>query len=295
MFDRMVADFVGFSDARPNYAALIEIPLRLREHATAKRADVDEPQAALSKIERKAMVEAGVDAKEKALAEARHKLAAVDDTVEKKHDLLRKVDEARAKLVAGDTNPAYNEALAVIAAADSQDDLATLYAEARRTSTPADDSIVRGIEATDAKIAKTEAEIAGLRRSAQELAKRRAEIEEVRDRFRRTGYDHPQTTFNNSGDIATMLQDVLNGAVRSGLLWDLLRRGYGSRPTRGTDFGGPDFPFPFPTSGGGRRSGSWGGGWRDPSSSGGWSPGSGGSGGGSSRRDDGDFSTGGSF
>jgi len=28
--DRMVADFIGFSDTRPNYAALIEIPLRLR-------------------------------------------------------------------------------------------------------------------------------------------------------------------------------------------------------------------------------------------------------------------------
>src|SRR5262245_46242141 len=34
--DRMVADLIGFADVRPNYAALIEIPLRLREHATAK-------------------------------------------------------------------------------------------------------------------------------------------------------------------------------------------------------------------------------------------------------------------
>src|SRR5262245_29426055 len=33
--DRMVADFIGFRDARPNYAALIEIPLRLRGHAEA--------------------------------------------------------------------------------------------------------------------------------------------------------------------------------------------------------------------------------------------------------------------
>ncbi len=84
--DRIVADFIGFSDARPNYAALIEIPLRLREHATAKRAAVAEPQAALSDIERRAMLEAGVDAKEKTLAEARHRLAVVDDTVEKKHE-----------------------------------------------------------------------------------------------------------------------------------------------------------------------------------------------------------------
>jgi len=36
--DRMLADFIGFGDVRPNYAALIEIPLRLREHATVRRA-----------------------------------------------------------------------------------------------------------------------------------------------------------------------------------------------------------------------------------------------------------------
>src|SRR5262245_20073032 len=89
---RMVAYFIGFSDVRPNYAALIEIPLRLREHATAQRAAVAEPQAALVDIERRAMLELGVTAKENALAEARHKLAVVDDTVEKKQEIMRKLD-----------------------------------------------------------------------------------------------------------------------------------------------------------------------------------------------------------
>ena len=98
----MVAEFIGFSDARPNYAALIEIPLRLREHATAQRAAVAEPQAALADIERRAMLELGIDAKEKVLAEARHKLAVVDDTVDKKQGVLRKLDETRKALVAGE-------------------------------------------------------------------------------------------------------------------------------------------------------------------------------------------------
>jgi hypothetical protein len=292
--DRMVADFIGFSDARPNYAALIEIPLRLREHATIKRAAVAEPQAALADIERQAMLEAGVDAKERALAEARHRLAAVDDAVDKKHDVLRKLDETRKELVAGDANPGYNEALETIATADSKDDLATLYAEARRTPTTADEVIVRGLEAIDAKIANTEAEIVDLRRTAQDLSRRRFEVEQVRDRFRTTGYDHPQATFENDGAIANTLKNVLEGAVRSGVLWDLLRRGYGSRPTRsGADFGSPGFPFPFPSPGG-KTTDSTGGDWRDPSSRGGWSPGA------EppekhSRSDDENFSTGGSF
>ena len=168
--DRMVAEFVGFTDARPNYAALIEIPLRLREHATAKRAALEQPQGVLSAIERRAMLAAGVEAKEKALAEARHRLAVLDDTVEKKHGLLREVDQSRAALVAGDTNPAYNEALSTIAAADSKDDLRTLYMEARRTPTTADEAVVRRLETIDATIGKTDGEIARLRSAMVELS-----------------------------------------------------------------------------------------------------------------------------
>lgn len=249
--DRMVAEFIGFSDARANYAALNEIPVRLREHATAQRATVVELQAALADIEWRAMLELAVDAKEKVMAEARHKLAVVDDTVDKKQGVLRKLDDTRKALVTGEGNPAYNEALETIAAADSKDDLAALYAEARRTPTTADEAIVRGLEAIDAKIATAEAEIAGLRRTAQELSSRRLEVEQVRDRFRTTGYDHPQATFDNNSAISDTLKDILEGVVRSGVLWDLLRKGYGSRPTRGGgDFGSPGFPFPFPSTGG---------------------------------------------
>jgi hypothetical protein len=37
MMDRTVADFIGFADVRPNYAMLLEIPARLRDHAAEKR------------------------------------------------------------------------------------------------------------------------------------------------------------------------------------------------------------------------------------------------------------------
>lgn len=297
IIDRIVADFIHFSDARPNYAALIEIPLRLREHASARRADFEGKKAALSEIEQGAMVAAGVDAKERALAETRHALAAADDMVEKKRALLKNVDAEHAALLGGGTDPAYNDALATIAASDSNDDLATLYREARRTATGADEAVVQRIEGVDASIAKIEAEIGSLRKSAQDLARRRVEVEQVRDRFRSAGYDHPHTTFGNEMDIADILKRLAEGAVRSGVLWDILRQGYGMRAPRGRpDFGAPNFPFPFPIPGGGTV-GSAGGGWREPSSRGGWNPRidfppSGGS----SRDDDNDnFTTGGSF
>ncbi|HEY1244620.1 MAG TPA: hypothetical protein VGF29_07280, partial [Hyphomicrobiaceae bacterium] len=203
--DRLVADFIGFVDVRPNYAALIEIPLRLREHATTKRAEAGERLAALSDIERRAMAEAGTEPRERALAEARHKLAAAGATLDEKQGLLRKIDTERNALVSGGSNPAYQEALSVIASADAEDQLAALYLEARRTATPADDAIVRKLEGVDGQIGKADQELAELRRTAQDLAKRRIEIERVRDRFRGAGYDHPHGTFGNDSDIADAL------------------------------------------------------------------------------------------
>ncbi len=293
--DRIVADFIGFADVRANYAALVEIPLRLREHAITKRGDAATAQTALAAIERKAMLAAGVDAREQALAEARRKLAAADDALENRHALLKKIEEERAALLSGGTDPAYTEALTTIASADGSDDLATLYREARRTPTSADEAIVRRLEAIDESLQKADADTAGLRRTAQDLARRRIDIEQVRDRFRTAGYDHPNTTFGNENDIADALKSILGGVVRSGILWDLLRQGYRSRPRRGrSTFGAPSFPFPFPMPGGGTI-GSAGGGWREPSSGGGWSPLPGPGGGGGDRDDDDRFTTGGSF
>jgi hypothetical protein len=272
-FDRLVADFIGYGNARPNYAVLLEIPLRLREHAIAQRKATSEAQAALAELERHAMVAAGIEAKEKTLAETRHKLAVMDDTVEKKRAMLGRSNEERTDLVAGTKESAYGEALDTIAAADTESDLATLYAAARRTPTDADDAIVGRLGIIENEIRNTEVEIANLRRGALDLAKRRAEIEQVRERFRGTGYDHPQITFDNVNDISNVLKGMLEGAVRSGVLWDMLRRGQRSLPTRGsTDFGGADFRLPFPLPGG-RTGDTRGGAWRNPSSQGGWLPG----------------------
>ena len=296
MVDRGMADFIGYSDARPNYAMLLEIPLRLGEHAKAKRAAADNRKAALAAIERQAMSAAGIDAKERALAEARHKLATAEATLADKRAVLKSIDDERAKLVINNGTPAYLSTLEAIAAGDAADDIATLYSEARRTATTADERIVRRIELIDQRMATITREMSELRRSARDLADRRGEVERVRDRFRSAGYDHPQATFGNDSQIGQVLGQVLEGVVRSGILWDLLREGFRTRPSRGRpDFGAPGFPFPFPMPGGGDN-GTSGGGWREPSSRGGWFPtGGGGSRDRGSSRGNDDFTTGGSF
>jgi hypothetical protein len=298
MMDRIVADYIAFGDVRPNYAALIEIPARLKDHAATKRAEAGERAKALADIERRAMVEGGIEAKERALGEARHKLAAADRTLEDKNGLLRKLEDERKGLVSSGTNPSYTQALETIASADSADDLAALYREARRTPTTADDAMVLKLEGIDQSIAKADAEIADLRRTAQDLARRRTEVQQVRDRFRNAGYDHPYGGFDNDNAISEGLKRVLAGAAGS-ILWDLLRGGYTYRgPRGGRDAGMPGLPFPFPIpgGGGGSRAGGWsGGGWREPSSRGDWSPDTDAPSGGSRGGDDDRFTTGGSF
>ena len=297
MVDRGMADFIGYRDAQANYTMLLEIPLRLGEHAKAKRATADAGRATLAALERQAMSAAGIDVKERALTEARHKLATAEATLADKRSVLKSIDETRAKLVTESGTPAYLSALEAIAAGDAADDIATLYSEARRTATTADEQIVRRIELIDQRMATITREMSDLRRSARGLADRRGEVERVRDRFRSAGYDHPQATFGNDNQIGQVLGQVLEGVVRSGILWDLLREGFRTRPSRGRpDFGAPGFPFPFPMPGGGDN-GTSGGGWREPSTRGGWFPtgGGGGSRNSGGSRDSDDFTTGGSF
>jgi hypothetical protein len=313
--DRMVASFIGYTDVRANYHMLSEIPLRLAEHAEAREAAVAEARTRLAKLEAEALDRAGIADLERALTGARAHLAAQDAALDEARKALALADNQRDQLMSGAGDPAYIEALATIAAADAKDDLATLYAEARRTPTKADETIVARIEATDKQIASADSELQRLRETARGLAERRADVERTRERFQRSGYDHPNATFGNERVIAEVLGGILAGALKGSVLWDTLRGGYSNRPPRSRpDFGG-GFPFPIPGPWNqDKDSGSvWGDGWRNPGSAGPWAPrkdddddddddrkrgGWGGSWGGGGRKgddDDDNFSTGGRF
>ncbi len=296
MIDRKVADFIGYGESRGSYAMLTEIKVRLREHAARQRRAADDLKATLAGLERQAMVTAGIEPKERALAEARHKLAAADADAERRRKQLDEIETERTSLVATGSDTSYAEALQTIADADAHDDIGTLYREAQRTGTPTDDMIVRRIGGLGERLQGFDKEMADLRKTAREIAERRGEVERVRERFRTSGYDHPNATFRNNNEIGVVLGQILEGVVRSGILWDILRGGFGTRRPRGRpDFGSPTFPFPFPMPGGGE--GARGGEWRQPGTRGGWKPPSG------RKRDDDDdddddddnFSTGGRF
>jgi len=301
--DRMIARKVGYADAMPNYRMLNEIPLRLREHAERRKAAIGQERQGLAQAELAALSEVGmgdlarqVEASRSALIEAERALSLAK----------RKLADFEAANAASADDPAYAQAVAILAEADSRDDLKELYRDAARTRSPDDDKIVRQIEAVEQRLAKAEADVDHIRAEARDIARRRAEVERQRDEFRGRGYDNPYGGFGNGGMLGSILGGILQGAIQGSVLRDALKDGYRQRDNPwggglgGGSGGGPVFgpwtvPDNSPSPGGGQWVPPWldgGGGSGSGGSGGGWLP-DGGSGGGSGGGGDNGFRTGG--
>ena len=273
-FDRKVAKVCGFIESRPNYAMLLEIPLRLREHSDRKAAAVAEEVAKRTAIERAALEADGIVALEAEFARIRAEIDAGNAGIASVQGDLAALDASHGALVAGD-DPEIGRALEGVAESLASTDIQTLWAQAYETRTPEDEKIVQHIQDYGEAIAHAEAEIAETRATIREIARRRGELEETRDRFHRSGYDRPGVTFNNESMLGNVIGGIIGGIIASPELWRVILGGYQAPHRRSDDtFGGGGGWWS-----GGNDGGEWGGG--------GWSGGCGGDGGG--------FSTGGGF
>src|SRR5262245_56546333 len=93
--DGKVARLMCSQDGQANYATLREIPLRLREHAKNKQADVEAAKGHLAEIERHALVADGIEALEVWVAAARTQAKAAEDAVIKLTDELKQIETDR--------------------------------------------------------------------------------------------------------------------------------------------------------------------------------------------------------
>ena len=271
-FDRKVAGVCRFVENRPGYAMLLEIPLRLREHATRVAAEVETVTAARTAIERTALEADGIVALESEFSAVRAEIDAGNAGIASVQSDLTTLDASHGALVSGD-DPEIARAMNAVADGLANTDVQTLYAQAYATPTPEDEKIVRRIEELDAAIARADADVAATRATIRDTAGRRADIEETRDRFRRSGYDRPGVTFNNENMLGNIIGGIIGGIVASPELWRVILGGYHAPPHRGD--------------------GGFGGGWGPGGGGGGWGGGPGGSSGGFGG--DGGFSTGGGF
>jgi nucleoid-associated protein YgaU len=76
--DGLIAGLVGYPEARPNFAMLNEIPLRLREHAERQRERAEAAVAEVQALEAAAVDAAGGKPVRDALTAAQTRIAAID-------------------------------------------------------------------------------------------------------------------------------------------------------------------------------------------------------------------------
>lgn len=283
MLDDWVARLVGYAKARPNYAMLIAIPDRLREHAERLAADVAALEGQIADKERAALDAAGGHEARAALEAAQARIQAIDAEIVAGEDAREDLTE-RQKQIADGGDPAFAKAVEILAEAIRGTDIEKLLAAARATRTQEDDAIVVRLEETRQRIAEEQLELNDERARLKTLESRRRELEDIEFEFKKSRYDDPRSRFEEDRLVGDLLTEFLKGGMTAAAYWGKWRE---SQDWSGTS--GPIFPGSRPRSTKSR------GGFPIPP--GGFSPRppSGGNWGGFSRPRSGGFRTGGGF
>ena len=244
MIDGWAARLVDYQKFRPDFAMLQEIPVRLRAHAKAKEDEVASERTRLEAIERAALVGAGIEPLEKALAGARGRLAAADAAVNDAQNALKQLDAQYTAEFGAGRSAAYDKAVDVLAQSLAREDLRSLYREALATPGPDDERVVAHLMEQEKKLKDADDELAATRETIRELARRRAELQTARDDARTKGYDQPYAGFGNEGIIEQVIGDIARGVLRSSDLGRVLSDGFSRRMPRAPGgFGGGSWPY----------------------------------------------------
>lgn len=280
--DGKVAKLCDYARSRPNYAMLLEIPERLREHADRLRARAQQDVARLEELEQEAERSAGLPALEKAVEDERTKLQKIDQALEHEEERHGDLLDQRAAY-AGGNDRYFQDAMGTLVLEFRRDGMSQLRRQVEATPLPDDDAIFERLQDIAREKAPQEASLARYQELLRESRRRLTDLESLRRRFKAEGYDGAFSEFPDGSTVTVLLGQFLRGVASSGALWSLLegQQEFRGRRSRGL-FGsrGIGSSSGFPGLGGGFGGGS------------GRSRGSSSLGGGSSRSR-GSFSTGG--
>ncbi|HEY8595031.1 MAG TPA: hypothetical protein VIL84_07280 [Devosiaceae bacterium] len=265
--DGIVARMCGFDKARPNFAMLNEIPLRLREHAERQQALAEAAEAELDRMETEAIDTAGGKPIREALVATQERIEALDAEIVKAEDDR---DEAAGSLrhLAQGRDPAFTDAVGLLAQSLEREDIAKLLADARATRTAEDDAILAKIDDARLRLNEEQAEADDYHARLKVLAARRRELEDIEWEFKRARYDDPRSTFREENLAGDVLNQFLRGAITAAAYWAMWKASQGWKPGS-SDWGGgvglprsgrtfrmpPGGGFPLPPFGGSSGSG----------------------------------------
>ncbi len=220
--DGIIARMVGFPEARPNFAMLNEIPLRLREHAERQEANAKAATDELTALENAAINAAGGKVSREAMEKVTAEIAALDENVVHMQDQRDDALKVQRELAQG-SDPAFAAAIAGLAQALGREDLKTLLAEARATKTGQDDTIVAQIDDVRQRVKAEDEETLDQKQRLKTLAARRRELEDIQYEFKKQGFDNPRSSFGKDDLVGDMLNDFLRGGISAANYWEQWR------------------------------------------------------------------------
>jgi chromosome segregation ATPase len=234
--DAKVARIVRYDDARPNFAMLNEIPLRLREHAERQQVLAEAAEDELDVLETRAIDAAGGGPIRKAISKAQAEMEGIDEQVVSLEDERdERAQELRQLSQGSDT--AFSEAVGALAQSLEHQDISVLLAQARATTSPEDDAMVAKIDDGRHRIAEEETEAKAFKDRLKVLSARRRELEDIEWEFKKARYDDPRSSFRENNLTGDMLTEFLRGAITAAAYWDQWRRSQSWSPGT-TDWGG---------------------------------------------------------
>lgn len=248
--DGKVARLIGYEDARLNYSRLLEIPLRLREHADAERADADAAFAELRRLDDDARAADGVPALEQARDERQDALDDVDARIAEAETRIEDLLSAKARYAAGEDEYSV-KAIDYLAAEFEREDLAALKRAAVATPFPDDDAIVGQLLDAEQEQRRLSFTMESLK---QTRAKHREKLEDLarlqRD-FKRRRMDRSGSAFSDGAMIAMLVSNFINGMLDREALMRVLEEQQRYEPRRADPtFGSGGFGRGTPWGGG---------------------------------------------
>ena len=233
MLDSWVARMVDYNEARLNYAALNEIPLRLNQYVTRLEEQADKAKEALGASLMREVARAAKEDISGRIAKLEAALATVEDDVTRREAAFDALSDHITALAQGN-DPDLQGAVEALARLLSSTSFRQLLAEARATVSDRDDRVLARIHDAAAALQQTEERAAAHRTRLDALAARRSDLLRIAAEFRRQRYDDSSSVFTRDEIFSVLLRQLLAGAITAGQYWSELQR-HQNRQRRASD------------------------------------------------------------